>query len=120
MIPNNYFVHNATTLRQLLNDNKNLPIIFAVDESKYSSVDFKYDFCTNFHCAKKTILSENPYYDFDYAFEDEEDLKAYIYNYHARLHNYDISNDTEFNEFIEKEVEQLKPYWIDVIVVYLD
>lgn len=27
MIPNNYFMHNATTLRQLLNDNKDLPII---------------------------------------------------------------------------------------------
>ena len=120
MIPNNYFMHNADTLRQLLNYNKDLPIIFAVDESKYSSVDFKYDFCTNFHCAKKTILSENPQYDFDYSCEDEEDWKAYIYNYHSRLRNYDISNDTEFNEFIEKEVEQLKPYWIDVIVVYLD
>lgn len=120
MISNNYFMHNANTLRQVLNDNKDLPIIFAVDESKYSSVDFKYDFCTDFHCAKKTILSENPYYDFDYTFEDEMDLKAYIYNYHARLRDYDILDDTEFNKFIEKEVKQLKPYWIDVIVVYLD
>ncbi len=120
MLSINHFMQDTDMLRQLVNEQGDLPIIFVVDnESTYTIAESRYSLCDNFCYKKKTILAENPFYEFDYPFDNEEDLKSYIYSYYARFRDYDVSDDTEFNEFVEKEVKQLKPYWKDAIVVYL-
>ncbi len=128
MAHNNYIMHNADTLRQLLNEDKDLPIIFAINEefafrisdSGWHTTDFPFEYCDNFHCEKKFVIFENPYYELVYHFDNEDDLRNFIIRYHSVHRNYNTSDEETFNKFIEDEVNKLKPYWVEAIIVYLE
>lgn len=116
------FLHNADYLRKIIIENPDLPVCFIANEEDCIDGGMNTLMNTAYINIEKVFSAHLPFTDYDDftklyddKIEFEEDLQDYFTDY-----NFDGCNKMDektFNEWFDKQLKSLEPYWKDVIMI---
>ena len=107
--------HKSDELKKLIAENPNLPIVvLASDEANCG--DFCWQYCCSVSFELGEILDCDYYEDDDTVFTDRDRLEEKISDdLYDEYHN---KSSEEYDEAVNRKLEELEPYWKKVIVIY--
>ena len=105
----------ANKLRELILENPELPIVvFAGDE--VNDGDYTYMTATNVTAEVGEVLDcEVP--GWDAVITDRNDLEEAVWDYYRD--DFD-GNDSEWDEYFNKKLDEFESFWVKAIIVYVD
>lgn len=108
------------TLKQLIAENPDLPIVVAVSD------DVKGYYASRISAYVSEILTAETPYGSNSIEDDREEferqLDEWLYSNFKKVYGYDakLLTDKEYQEILKEELEKFEPYWIKAIVISAD
>ena len=107
--------HNSDELKKLIAENPDLPIVVLASDDA-SCGDWHWTYCSSVTFGIDEIL-DCDYYDYDdVVFTDRERLEEKISD--DLYDEYCDKGDEEYDEAVNRKMEELEPYWKKVIAIY--
>lgn len=106
---------NSDELKKLIAENPDLPIVVLASDDA-SCGDWRWTYCSSVTFGIDEIL-DCDYYDYDdVVFTDRERLEEKISD--DLYDEYCDKGDEEYDEAVNRKMEELEPYWKKVIAIY--
>lgn len=106
---------SSDELKKLIAENPDLPIVVLADEDANCG-DWRWTYCSSITFGIDEIL-DCDYYDYDdVVFTDRERLEEKISD--DLYDEYCDKGDEEYDEAVNRKMEELEPYWKKVIAIY--
>ena len=106
---------NSDELKKLIAENPDLPIVVLASDDA-SCGDWAWTYCSSVSFNISEIL-DCDYYDYDdTVFTDRERLEEKISD--DLYDEYCDKGDEEYDEAVNRKMEELEPYWKKVIAIY--
>lgn len=112
------FLYGNETIRNLILENPDLPLIFFVSEEANNG-EYYYMTATNVHACVDSILIGNKYAE-DCVLHDDDELEDKISDAICDKHPYCDMNTEEFNKAVSEIAALYQNDWIKVIAVYVE
>ena len=108
-------VQSSDELKKLIAENPDLPIVVLASDDA-SCGDWAWTYCSSVSFNISEIL-DCDYYDYDdTVFTDRERLEEKISD--DLYDEYCDKGDEEYDEAVNRKMEELEPYWKKVIAIY--
>lgn len=108
--------HKSDKLKKLIIENPDLPIVVLASDDANNG-DWCWQYCFNVSCSLDEIL-DCDYCDYDdEVFHDrgrlEEKISDDLYD------EYHDKSPEEYDDAVKRKMEELEPYWTNVIAIYV-
>ena len=121
-----YLTDNTCSLKKIIAENPNLPIMFVTDNSvlEYFGDDSDINRCVISYCAVEEInetdalIDEFPFFD-DMSYSNREDFYDVLFDILYEENQYTQLDETSFDDLCNRWREECDKHWKKVIAVYL-
>ena len=118
--PLDMFVKQTDELKELIAKYPDYPIVVMVDSEVVADDGYTWYYAPCLRFGLGEILDCEQDIDDEKVYTDRDEFEEDMYDKYTWDEEYDKLDNFEFDEMIEKKLNEYEPYWKKVIVIYAD
>lgn len=115
---NGLFIEQSKNIKQLVQDNPELPVLVLVDTEVVADDDYSDWICPQTKCFVGEILDYDCNYTEEKIFINRDDFAEAVQFYLEDMEEYADTTDEEFDQILHEELQKYDRYWKPVIIIH--